>query len=246
MAEKVNAGLEKIFFHWILDHNEQFYKVEPYFFENDDIRFIYNVIREEHIINPNSKVPDQQQIFAMIKLSDSDNKISDNLIKQLLKGGNSSYEENWILPRFKSWKLSKTTQNGVLRSVDYIRGLDIIDYENVKDVAAKIRNIFDESKLIDDDDENLGEDFDDPENHKITISDKKISSGWSTIDKIMTGGWDQASLNILMGETNVGKCQIYFTKIKVKCTSTDIEEEICIGDFFEKIKNKNSFLTHQV
>ena len=108
MAEKINAGLEKIFFHWVLDHSEQFYKVETHFFENDDIRFVYNVIREEFLISKTKKVPDLQQIFAMIKINDIENKISDNLIKQLLKGGNSSYEDSWILPRFQAWKLSKT------------------------------------------------------------------------------------------------------------------------------------------
>lgn len=239
MAEKLNSGLEKIFFHWIMEHSEQFTKVEPYFFENDDIRFIYNVIREDFIISKNKKVPEAQQILAMVKINDSENKIADNLIKQLLKGGNTAYEDEWISPRFKAWKLSKTTQNNVLKSIEFVRGLDVIDYENVKDVASKIINIYEESKLIDDDDDDLGEDFDVPENHQITISDKKISSGWSTVDKIMTGGWDQASLNILMGETNVGKCLIY-SELEIKNKKTNEIEKIKIEDFFEKIKNINN------
>lgn len=233
MAEKMNVGLEKVFLHWILDNPDQFQKVEPFFFDNDDIQFVYHVVREEYLIS--RKVPDPQQILAMVKLNDADGRIANNIIKSILKGDNSSYDDDWINPRFKSWKLAKATKNNVMQSIEFIRGLDIIDYDNVSDVASKIQNIFNESKMIDDDDDDLGEDFDDPESHQITNTSKKMSTGWSTIDKIMTGGWDQASMNVLMGETNVGKCSVFDTIITIK--RNNIEEEISIGEFFERIKN---------
>jgi len=102
-------------------------------------------------------------------------------------------------------KLTKLIKNNVLKSIEYIRGIEEIDYDNIVDISSKIRQMFNDSKLIDDDDTDLGDDFDDPESHKITEITKKISSGWPTIDKVMEGGWDQASLNVLMGETGVGK-----------------------------------------
>jgi len=203
MPEKINIGLEKVFFHHILENPEQFYKVETHFFKNDDIQYIYNVVREQYIIS--KKVASSQQILAMVKINDIENQISDNLVKSLLKGDNSSYEEEWIIPRFKAWKLTKLIKNNVLKSIEYIRGIEEIDYDNIVDISSKIRQMFNDSKLIDDDDTDLGDDFDDPESHKITEITKKISSGWPTIDKVMEGGWDQASLNVLMGETGVGK-----------------------------------------
>jgi len=203
MAEKMNPGLEKVFFKFILDNPEQFYKVETYFFKNDEIQFIYNVVRDEYIIS--KKIPSPQQILAMVKINDTEKKIPDNLIKTILKGDNDSYEEDWILIRFKAWKLSKTTQNNIMQSIDYIRGLDEIDFDQVSEVSSKIIQMFNESKMISDDDEDLGDDFDDADTHRVTDATKKMASGWKSLDRIMSGGWDQASLNVLMGETSVGK-----------------------------------------
>lgn len=197
--------MEKVFFHWILDNAEQFLKVEPYYFKNDDIQFVYQIVRDEYVVSKSKNVPTPQQILAMVKLNDVDKKIEDNLIKMLLKGDNSSYEDGWISNKFKAWKLSNLTKNNVLKSVEYIRGLEEINYDNVVDVAAKIKNMFNEASLIGDDDNDLGEDFDDPESHKVTDTSRKISTGWSCLDKILSGGWDQASLNVLMAETNGGK-----------------------------------------
>ena len=203
MAEKITIGLEKVFFKYILENPEQFDKVDVHFFHNDDIQFIYNVVKEEYFVSKNTPTP--QQILAMVKLNDTDKKISDNIVKLLLKGDNSQYEEEWILSRFKAWKLSKATHNNIMKSIDYIRGLDEIDLEQVSEVSAKIIQMFNESKMIADDDDDLGDDFDDPESHKVTEQTKKMATGWKSMDRILGGGWDQASLNFLMGETNVGK-----------------------------------------
>ena len=207
--------MEKVFFHWILDNAEQFLKVEPYFFKNDDIQFIYSIVRNEVIVSKNKSVPTPQQILAMVKLNDNDKSISDNLVKMLLKGDNTEYEDGWIVEKFKAWKLSNLTKNNVLKSVEYIRGLEEINYTNVVDVASKIKNMFNESSLIDNDDTDLGDDFDDPEAHKVTDSSRKISTGWSCVDRILSGGWDQASLNILMAETNGGK-SMWMANMSVK------------------------------
>jgi len=236
MAEKINSGLEKVFFKHVLENPEQFYKVEPYFFKNDDIQFIYNVVREEYILS--KKVSTSQQILAMVKLNDVEKKIEANLVKMLLKGDNDSYDDEWISTRFKAWKLSNTTKNNVMKSIDYIRGLDEIDFDSVSEVSAKIIQMFNESKMIADDDEDLGDDFDDPNTHRVTESTKKMSSGWKSLDRIMSGGWDQASLNVLMGETSVGKCSSPDTIIKIRNKHTGIIEEVNFQDFFNDIKNK--------
>jgi len=205
MTEKMNVGLEKVFFHHILENPEQFNKVEPYFFKHEDILFIYSIVRNEYLLSKKKIVPSPQQILAMVKIHDTEKKIPDNLVKILLKGDNSSYEDEWLEPRFKAWKISKSCKNNVLKSIEYIRALDEVDYDNVVDISNKIKNMFNDLSLIDDDDSDIGDDFDDPENHKITDTTKKMSTGWPSMDKIMNGGWDQASLNVLMGETNVGK-----------------------------------------
>jgi replicative DNA helicase len=205
MSEKMNVGMEKVFFHHILDNAEQFLKVEPYFFKNEDIQYIYSIVRNEYIVSKKKVVATPQQILAMVKINDTEKNIADNLVKMLLKGDNTAYENEWISEKFKAWKISNLTKNNVLKSIELIRGLEEINYNNVVDIASKIKQIHNEVSLIADDDEDLGDDFDDPESHKVTDTTRKMSTGWSCMDKILNGGWDQASLNVLMGETNVGK-----------------------------------------
>jgi hypothetical protein len=65
-----------------------------------------------------------------------------------------------------------------------------------------------------------------------------MTSGWSNVDKILSGGWDHATLNLIMGETNVGKCCKSDTYIKIRNKKTNEITEIKIGDFCEKIKSQ--------
>ena len=120
MAEKVTVGLEKVFFHHILNNTDQFLKVEVDFFKNEDIQFIYNVVKNEYIVSKSKVATSPQQILAMVKLNDTDKKIADNLIKMLLKGDNDGYSDEWISKKFKAWKLSNLTRNNVFKSIDYV------------------------------------------------------------------------------------------------------------------------------
>lgn len=234
MAEKVTVGMEKIFFHYILNNPNQFYKIDEHFFKNDDIQFIYKVIKDEYIQNKNKEVPSKQQILAMVKINDTEKQISDKLIKELLKGDNAGYGEEWISQKFKAWRLSNLVKNNVLKSVDYIRGVEEINYDNVVDVSAKIKNLYNDLSLLDDDDDDLGDDFDDIESHQITQENKKMSTGWTCMDRILGGGWDQASLSVFMGETNVGKC-FFDSYITVRQKDTGEISKIKIEDFYDKL-----------
>lgn len=205
MAESMNTNMEKHYFIYILDNPDQFSKVEPYFFKNSDIQFIYTVIREEYIRSESHIVPSPQQIYSMVKLADQENKINDKVIKLLLQSDNSDISGEWLLPRFKGWKIQNQLKGDMLKGIDMVRGIEEINYDNVVEVAQKLKGMFGNVLLVDDDDNDLGEDFDDPESHKQQISKNCIPTGWSSIDSLLGGGWNKSTLNVIMGETNVGK-----------------------------------------
>ena len=205
MAEAMNTNMEKHFFVYILDTPDQFSKVEPYFFKNSDIMFVYTVIREEYLRSESHIVPSTQQIVAMVKLADQENKISAAVLKLLLQSDNSDISIEWLLPRFKAWKIQNQLNGDMLKTIDMVRNLKDIDYDNVVDIAQKIKGMFGNVLLVDDDDSDLGMDFDDPESHKQLISKNSIHTGWPCIDSILGGGWSKSTLNVIMGETNVGK-----------------------------------------
>ena len=143
MSEAMNTNMEKHFFIYILDTPDQFSKVEPYFFNNSDIQFVYTVIREEYLRSESHIVPSTQQIVAMVKLADQENKISAAVLKILLQSDNGDISQEWLLPRFKAWKIEKQLNGDMLKTIDMVRNIKgEINYDTVVEVAQKIKGIF--------------------------------------------------------------------------------------------------------
>ena len=124
---------------------------------------------------------------------------------KILKNDNTVHEQGWLENKFKAWRLSNVLRNNVYDAIEKIRNLKEIDYDNVSDIAASVKSVFSNISLIEDDDQDLGADFDDPEMHKQETNKNKISTGWGNVDLILHGGWDKGTFNVLMGETSVGK-----------------------------------------
>ena len=205
MADVANVNIEKAFFTKILNEPDQFYKVKPHFFVNEQIRIIYDVIRENYIKDKNKIVPSPKQIWTMISLVDINKIVTKESFKIIMSEDLSEYQEDWLNSRFKSWKVSKHTRDQIKEGIDLIRDMDEINYDNVMDVALRLKDKFAEIDSLNNDMDDLGDDFDDPESHKLRISERKMPSGWSNMDKILGGGWDHATLSLIMGSTNVGK-----------------------------------------
>ena len=84
-------------------------------------------------------------------------------------------------------------------------------------------------------DDDLGSDFDDPEHHVQDSSRFKIRSGFDTIDHMLGGGWDISTLNVIMAETNNGKCTFLDTEIIVRNIKFGNKKTVSIGSIFTKI-----------
>ena len=237
MSEVVNTNLEKLFFAKILSDPNQFYKVEPFFFRNDQIRFVYEIIRDSYINSKEKVVPSPKQIWTMISLHDTEKLISMEVLKSLLTENTQDMSLEWFDKRYKAWKSSNHARDRVVNAIDLIKKMEDVDYDNVTDVVQRLKDSFNEIDIIGNDDEDFGDDFDNPDSHKQLLSLRKMSTGYSNMDRIMGGGWDHATFNILMGETNVGKCCSYDTLINVKNKQTGNIHQIKIGDFYNMIKN---------
>lgn len=205
MAEMMTVNLERLFFSYILENPEQIEKVEPSNFKKDEIQFVYNIVREEYLNSKKRQLPTHKQIWAMVESKDEEGKITSKIVKNLLTADTSDVEEEWLERKFKAWKLSNATRSRVMESLEIIRNVDDLDYDNVSEIAGQLKNVFENLNLIDDDDDDLGDSFFDPEAHKQDVNVLKVPTGWSSMDNILSGGWDLASLNVIMGETNIGK-----------------------------------------
>ena len=200
--------LEKVFFNYILDNKKYFDIVKPFFFRNSEIQFVYGVLRNYILGSSDSKIPSPRQILDMVNLEDKEGVITKEILKSILQVDLKEYDEkNFIEPKFNAWILGNRLKTGTVDIIDETRNLDSIsDFEKAVEAADRIKSIVNEmssTNFIQDDD--LGSDFDDPENHVQDSSKFKVKCGFESIDHMLGGGWDISTLNVIMAETNNGK-----------------------------------------
>jgi replicative DNA helicase len=238
-GERITPQTELSFFSYILVNPIQFQYVETSFFKVDVLQFIYKILHDYYLSSKVKKVPSNEQIIEMVKMNDSENKITDGTLNSILKHQIDTLEKEWVESRFRAWKISNSVKERVFKSVELIRGLDDVNISNVLGISSELENLYKNLLIIDNIDEDLGSDFYDPESHKQNIALNKIRTGWTAIDTVLGGGWDNATLNVIMGETNIGKCHNYLSIIKLRNKTTGKVIEMKTGDFFNLIKNKN-------
>ena len=205
----MTISLEKIFFAYILKNRRFFDIVEPFFYKNNEIKFVYEVLQKYLKENKEANIPSPKQILEMVQLEDKEGLITKEILKSMLTVDLVEYDEvNFIIPKFNAWILINKLKTGTLDIIDETRNLDSID--NLTDViesATKIKTIVEDMSKTDfvNDSEDMGSDFDDPEQHLQDQSKFKVKTGFPSLDHILGGGWDVQTLNILMGMSNAGK-----------------------------------------
>lgn len=205
----MTIGIEKIFFGYILQNKKYFPIVEGFYFKNNELQFVYNIIRKYMLQGGNIDVPTPKQILEMVSLEDRDGLITKEILKSMLTVNLGEYDElNFIIPRFNAWILGNKVKAGTVDIIDETRNLEgIVDLEGTMDTVGKIKNIVDNmsnTNFLGEEDD-LGSDFDNVESHVQDTAKFKIKSGLNTLDHMLGGGWDVGTLNVLMGETNSGK-----------------------------------------
>ena len=239
----MTVSLEKVFFNYILENKKYFEFVEPFFFKNNEIQFVYQVLRDYMLKKSDIKRPTPRQILEIVELTDKEKKITKAILKSILSTDLNEYSEtDFILPKFTGWILINRLKTGTIDIIDETRNFDDnCDFEQAADASDKIRQIVDEmssTKFIDDDD--MGSDFDDPQSHLQDNSLLKIPSGFETIDHMLGGGWDVKTLNVIMAETSNGKCFFGDGKIKVRKKNKNEVLDIKIKKMFSKIGKRHN------
>ena len=213
--------LEKIFFAYILDNKKYFPVVEPHFFKNNSIIFVYDIIRKYMIADSSIELPSPKQIWEMVSLEDKTELITKDILKMLLTVKLDEYDEvNFIIPKFNSWITTNKIKLGVSDIVDESRSLDDATMEEANAIIDKMKTIFTTmtSDTFSTDDEDLGADFDDPEAHAQDTAKYKVKTGIPCLDQMLGGGFDVAALHCIMAMTNGGK-SLWLQNIAVNCAN---------------------------
>lgn len=236
--------LEKVFFNYILSNKKKYYEiVKPFFFKNPTIQFVYDVIRSYMLKSSETSPPTNRQILDMVNLEDKEGNITKPMLKSILDVNLDEYnEKDFILPKFNGWVLSNRIKTGTVDVIEETRNLDnISDFNHAVESANKIKNIINEMSSVNFvQDEDMGSDFDDPENHIQDSSRFKVKCGFETIDHMLGGGWDISTLNCIMAQTNGGKCFFGEGVINIRKKGDLLPKSIEIKKMFTTIRQGGS------
>ncbi len=203
----MSALREKTFLHYIWENPAYLKSIQPHFFKNTDIAFVYGHLKNEYDRSVTRHVPSKKELFEIVLSADKQSKIGEDVLKTILKHDMSQYrEDDYIKPRLKAWIAINNVSDGALDVIDKLREVkDDEDYVKQMEAVQFIREKMSDSTKVESSDESIGSDFDDPEAHSQDTYITKIPTGWATMDLLLQGGWDIKTLNVLIGETNVGK-----------------------------------------
>lgn len=208
--KKSVESMEKYFFAYILENPKFIHRVVPIYFINDKIRFVYECLRENFLSMEIPKIPSIQKAIELVRMYDLDStKVSNEFIERAMSVQTaeivSGDEDDYLKKTFYSWITSRGMYGGMTSIIEIIQNMDPTDYSNTVELSEKIRNMMTDATLMNFDDDDLGLDFFDPESHLQETLKNKISTGWSSIDELLSGGWDRKTLNLILGGTNSGK-----------------------------------------
>ena len=217
----LTISLEKIFFAYILDNKKYFPIVEPHFFKNNSILFVYDIIRKYMLTDSSIDLPSPKQIWEMVSLEDKTELITKDILKMLLTVKLDEYDEvNFLLPKFNAWIVTNKVKLGVSDIVDQIRTLDDLPFDETYNVIENIKGIVTNMSNTNftDENEDLGSDFDDEEAHAQDTAKNKVKTGIACLDQMLGGGFDVACLHCIMAMTNGGK-SLWMQNIAVNCAN---------------------------
>ena len=196
----VSTHLEKIFYHYLLSRKELVDVVTNRFFENEDIKKIYDITKE--FVDKYSTLPSKTQLIELTKVKGVQEELPETKIDSLFDVKLKEYDEEWLQQTAESWIEYKNLDISVLDLIAYLKTTKVT-VDNVKDVVQSAKNIITERNNIQFGfDEGL--DFFDPESHLQPTTDT-FSSGFPYIDLVLGGGFYSKALFCFIGEMKIGK-----------------------------------------
>ena len=186
MSKSYKANIQKLFLEMMLQDPQSFVRVQNiYNIENFDpsLRSVAQFIKE-HCERHNT-MPTFEQINAVCK-SDL----------QPAPGLNEDHY-NWFLEEFEGFTRQKELERAILKAADLLEKGEYDPVEKLIKDAVQISLTKD-----------MGTDyFADPKARLLKIKENngQVSTGWSTLDRLLYGGFNKGELNIFAGGSGSGK-----------------------------------------
>ena len=186
MAKSYEPGIQKLFIEMMLQDAQSFVRVQNiYNSENFDrsLRSAAEFVKEH--CEKHNTMPTVEQINAVCRTD-----------FQLVPGMNEDHY-NWFLEEFEGFTKQKELERAILMAADLLEKGEYDPVEKLIKDAVQISLTKD-----------MGTDyFLDPRTRLMRIKDNngQISTGWTSLDRLLYGGFNRGELNIFAGGSGSGK-----------------------------------------
>lgn len=217
MSEEYTEDLQKLYIEFLLADKDLFVRCNAITNEKYFTRRFRLVVRfiQEHVDNYGD-LPTIEQIYAKTqqKFDDIHNKISDD-------------HKKWFMDEYEKFCRHKALENAILASADKLERHEYGSVEKLIKDAVSIGLA-----------KNFGLNYwDDPLTRIETIKNNRgqNSTGWTSVDKVLYGGFNPGELNIFAGGSGSGK-SLFMQNMalnwalegkNVVYVSLELSEELC-------------------
>jgi len=186
MAKTYDAAVQKLFIEMMLSDPQSYVRVQNIFNPNNFDRSLQSAAKfiKEHC--------DKHTIMPLVEQINA----ATNNTFQLIPGMTDDHT-GWFLEEFEGFTKQKELERAILKAADMLEKGDFDPVEKIIKDAVQISLTKD-----------LGTDyFIDPiaRLNKIKDNNGQTSSGWTTLDKKLFGGFNRGELNIFAGGSGSGK-----------------------------------------
>jgi archaellum biogenesis ATPase FlaH len=196
-----NSNYEKLFFNFCLKQPKYLPIIKDGFFTSSEVDALAYLAKKFH--EKFNETPTCAQMKLLVENSKkTKDVITPNIIETIYEVNLSDYDDEWLESTAESWIKWRNFDNSLIDGIEYVKTASVTP-DNVDSIITKFRETINDRNKINFD-KDLGLDFFNPESHIQHASDK-ITSGYSFIDRVTSGGYDPCSLIIYAGEQNVGK-----------------------------------------
>jgi len=196
---KTSIQHEKLIFAFLLKKPEYLTAIGKGFFQNVDLDKIAMIAQSFY--KKYGESPSCEQMRALVKDVKDDN-IDSEIVNAIYDVDIREYDNDWLRSTTEAFIRWKTLAKKLVQAVEYTK-LTEVSIENVEDVVNTAVNIVGDANTIEFD-KDLGLDFFDSTSHRSVVEDK-MPYTWEYFNKISHGGLDPKTLNVYLGQTNVGK-----------------------------------------
>jgi archaellum biogenesis ATPase FlaH len=204
-----NSILQNVYYHYILENPMIAEKIEPDFFSPKILKSAFRVAKD-YVLKYRS-APTLEQMKELIVINNMQDQVPDDLLDILYsqKSMLALYTESWLYDQVTNWGILEKMKSAIVSAAAYLKlNQESAENGNAKDVVEHMKNIFNQSSVIDFDEEiSYGSDFWDADSHKISQM-VRSSLGYDYIDWCLNGGAFPGCLICFAGAPKAGKSLI--------------------------------------